>query len=50
MFQAKKGSKSTHLKGMGEFLQAVREADQQRLLDTEKSWLRSLIKEAHGEL
>ena len=27
MFQAKKGSKSTHLKGMGEFLQAEREAD-----------------------
>jgi len=27
MFQAKKGSKSTHLKGMGEFLQAELEAD-----------------------
>jgi len=27
MFQAKKGSKSTHLKGMDEFLQAKLEAD-----------------------
>ena len=50
MFQAKKGSKSTHMKGMGEFLQAEREADPTGAHDTGNNQLRSLIKGAHGEL
>ena len=50
MFQAKKGSKSTRLKGMGEFLQAEREADPTGAHDTGNSRLRSLIKGARGEL
>ena len=50
MFQANKGSKSTHLKGMAEFLQAKREAGPTGADGYGENCLRSLIKGAHGEL
>ena len=46
MFQANKGSKSTHLN----FFRLSSRLIQQGLLDMEKSWLRSLIKGAHRGL
>ena len=50
MFQAKKGSKNTHLKGMDEFLQAELEADPTEAAGHGENLLKNLIKNTRKEL
>ena len=49
MFQAKKGSKNTRLKGMDEFLQAEFEADPTGAAGHREKHAKNLVKNAHKE-
>ena len=50
MFQAKKGSKTTRLKGMDEFLQTELEVDPTGAAEHRQGRLKSLNNNAHKEL